>query len=167
MREKRLQQHLQMGSQSSIVSRCLPHTRSGSLAKRTYRIDGQTFDVEIVAGAGSTRVVMVNGERYDVERLPAKGIDAAAGTVVNHAPRVPAPRPTRPAANELRAPMAGRVANVHVLEGETVSTGAAMIVLDAMKMENVIQAPRTGRVQEIAVRVGDTVLQGALLARFA
>jgi biotin carboxyl carrier protein len=135
------------------------------LANRTYVIDGQTFDVEILDEPAAQRAVLVNGKRYAVQRaVPAKRADV--GTT-GPSPVVPAPRATRAAAGDVRAPMAGRVLHVQAQLGQSVAAGAPLIVLDAMKMENIIHAPRAGRVQEIAVGANDTVLQGALLLRLA
>jgi biotin carboxyl carrier protein len=140
-------------------------TRSPVLAKRTYLIDGQSFDVEVLPAASGERAVLVNGKRYGVQQA------AAAVPAETSSPgargQVAAPRAVRPAPGDVRAPMAGRVVHVHAQKGQSVSAGAPLIVLDAMKMENIIHAPRAGRVEEIAIGIGNTVLQGALLVRLA
>ena len=151
--------------------------REPVLAKRTYVIDGQSFEVEIspessvdtpgrgAALASGQREVLVNGKRYAVQRGAAPvrhdSASAAAGA------HVAAPRAVRAAAGDVRAPMAGRVVQVLAQAGQSVAAGAPLIVLDAMKMENIIHASRAGRVEDIAVGTGDTVLQGALLVRLA
>jgi biotin carboxyl carrier protein len=68
-------------------------------------------------------------------------------------------------AGELRAPMAGLVLRVDVTQGQTLSTGDPVLVLDAMKMENTIRSPHAGTVHELVVVAGQSVLTGALLAR--
>jgi acetyl/propionyl-CoA carboxylase alpha subunit len=60
-------------------------------------------------------------------------------------------------ASELAAPMPGVVRSVNVGEGESVTKGQTLMVLEAMKMEIRIQAPFDGVVKSLAVKVGQTV----------
>lgn len=62
-----------------------------------------------------------------------------------------------PTAGELTAPMPGQIRAVNVSEGETVTKGQTLIILEAMKMEIRIQSPIDGRVSSISVKVGQTV----------
>lgn len=64
----------------------------------------------------------------------------------------------------LRAPMPGLVSNVLAAEGEAVRRGQAIVVLEAMKMENDLPAPRAGIVKAVKVAPGQTVNQGDVLA---
>ncbi|HEX4921743.1 MAG TPA: biotin/lipoyl-containing protein [Candidatus Bathyarchaeia archaeon] len=52
------------------------------------------------------------------------------------------------------SPMAGKIAAVKTSKGSTVDEGQALIVLEAMKMENEIAAPKKGTVKEIYVEQG-------------
>lgn len=61
------------------------------------------------------------------------------------------------AAGELTAPMPGQIRAVNVSEGEAVTKGQTLIILEAMKMEIRIQAPMDGVVKSLAVKVGQTV----------
>jgi 3-methylcrotonyl-CoA carboxylase alpha subunit len=67
----------------------------------------------------------------------------------------------------ITAPMPGRVSAVLVEAGAAVERGAALVVLEAMKIEQTIRAPRAGRIEMLAVGVGEQVEEGALLARLA
>ena len=60
-------------------------------------------------------------------------------------------------ASGLIAPMPGLVRSVNVAEGESVTTGQTLLVLEAMKMEIRIHAPMDGVVKSLAVKVGQTV----------
>jgi biotin carboxyl carrier protein len=130
------------------------------LATRKYVIDGQSFVVEVLAGAQGA--VLVNGRSYHVERMADPASIATRPMAIASATL---PRSVRSAPGEVRAPMAGRVVHLYSHAGQSVAAGAPLIVLDAMKMENIIHAPRAGRVDEVSINVGDTVLQGALLLR--
>jgi biotin carboxyl carrier protein len=61
----------------------------------------------------------------------------------------------------IKALMPGRIARVLVEKGQSVSRGAGLLVLEAMKMENEIPAPADGVIDEIFVKPGDTVEGGA------
>lgn len=64
----------------------------------------------------------------------------------------------------IRAPMPGLVSHVLVEEGTEVQRGQAVVVLEAMKMENDLTAPRAGIVKSLRVAKGQAVNQGDLLA---
>jgi acetyl/propionyl-CoA carboxylase alpha subunit len=64
---------------------------------------------------------------------------------------------------EIRAPMPALVGRILVSPGETVRPSQALLVLEAMKMENEIKAHQAGTVKEVRVERGQTVEKGALL----
>ena len=64
----------------------------------------------------------------------------------------------------LVAPMPGRVIAVRAAEGETVGEHAALVVIEAMKMEHAVATPIAGRVSRVLVREGQQVQRGDLLA---
>ena len=63
----------------------------------------------------------------------------------------------------IAAPMQGTILKILVSEGDEVEAGQAVIVLEAMKMENHINAERAGTVREIRIGAGDTVGTGDVL----
>jgi acetyl-CoA/propionyl-CoA carboxylase, biotin carboxylase, biotin carboxyl carrier protein len=65
----------------------------------------------------------------------------------------------------IEAPMPGAVLVVHVEAGTSVTAGAPIVTLEAMKMEHVVAAPIDGRVADLAVRSGEQVARGQPLAR--
>jgi 3-methylcrotonyl-CoA carboxylase alpha subunit len=67
---------------------------------------------------------------------------------------------------KLVAPMPGRITQVLVESGAAVARGAALLVLEAMKMEHTITAPAEGTVETVRFRVGDLVEEGAELVVF-
>lgn len=61
------------------------------------------------------------------------------------------------AVNEVLAPMPGAIINVMVKEGDEVQKGDPLIILEAMKMENIIKSPTDATVTAVNVTVGDNV----------
>jgi biotin carboxyl carrier protein len=53
--------------------------------------------------------------------------------------------------------MPGKIWKMHVKEGDVVSEGQLVLVLEAMKMENEIFAPAGGTVAQVCFREGDSV----------
>jgi acetyl-CoA/propionyl-CoA carboxylase biotin carboxyl carrier protein len=108
--------------------------------------------------------VEVNGKRFSVRMwLP----DAPVVASSSGAGRA-RPRPTQSAGGgagngTITAPMQGTIVKVLVAEGDPVEIGQAVLVLEAMKMENHINAETSGTVKEIRVAAGDTVGTGDTL----
>ena len=67
---------------------------------------------------------------------------------------------------ELKAPMPGLVLGISIHEGEAVSKGDALLILEAMKMENVIKSPTDGVIKSISVNKGETVEKNQLILNF-
>ncbi len=63
----------------------------------------------------------------------------------------------------IKAPIPGQISEILVAEGQEVEAGQALMVLEAMKMENEIRAPRSGRVKDIHVTFGQRVALHELL----
>jgi biotin carboxyl carrier protein len=115
-------------------------------------IDGQSFVVDldprragIAASVGASEVVL------QVEDALHRRLAAAAGT------RAVA------RGESIRAPIAGKVVKVLVAPGDQVAAGTAVIVLEAMKMENELIAERGGTVGSILKSAGQAVDTGDLL----
>ena len=71
------------------------------------------------------------------------------------------------AAGELTAPMSGQVRTLNVHEGESVTKGQTLLVLEAMKMEIRIHAPQDGVVKKLFVQQGQTVEREQILIEIA
>lgn len=68
------------------------------------------------------------------------------------------------AAGSLQSAMPGKIVAVKVTEGDAVSAGDTLVVMEAMKMELAIKSPTDGVVTSVTVQAGDTVDAGAVLA---
>ena len=100
--------------------------------------------------------ITVNGNVYDVT------VEEGTSSGQVAAPKA-APAGTQGSVS-VTAPMPGKILGIKVEPGQAVAKGEAMIVLEAMKMENEIVAPSDGTVASINVAVGDSVEAGATLA---
>lgn len=85
-------------------------------------------------------------DQYD-ELLKNLGLDNLNKTVIN----------------EIKAPMPGMVLKVLVNEGDFVKKGDGLLVLEAMKMENLIKAPADIKISKINIKSGNTVEKNQVL----
>lgn len=68
--------------------------------------------------------------------------------------------------NELKSPMPGLVLEINVNVGQAVEKGDPLLILEAMKMENVLKSPGQGTVKAIPIKAGDAVEKNQLLIEF-
>jgi len=106
--------------------------------EKTYsiRVNGTTYKVGIK-------------DRFDL-LLKNLGMDNMASKVVK----------------EVKAPMPGMVLNILVEPGSIVKKGDPLLVLEAMKMENVLKSPTDGVVKSVAAKMSTAVEKNQLLVQF-
>jgi len=118
------------------------------IGKLDLLIDGQRVTA-YVSSDNAKRWVTVNGQTF----VLTKSSGARKGGHAHHA------------AGELTAPMPGQVRAVNVSEGDAVTKGQTLLVLEAMKMEIRVQAPRDGVVSSVLVTGGQTVEREQILVK--
>jgi len=64
---------------------------------------------------------------------------------------------------QLNAPMPGKILEIIVSEGDTVTLGDPVVILEAMKMENELKAPVSGTIADIQAKEGDSLEKNALI----
>ena len=134
-----------------------------------YTIDGKEYNVEIGDINEETYVasVKVNGEAYEVgmekPAEPEKKKVELGKPVAESNEESAAPATNANVANATKAPLPGTITAINVNVGDEVKAGDAVLVLEAMKMENTIKAGTDGTVKEILVSAGDAVADGAPL----
>jgi len=67
---------------------------------------------------------------------------------------------------ELKSPMPGLIKKVHIKVGDEIKKGEPLLVLEAMKMENILKAPVDVKVSQIKVVEGNTVEKNQILVVF-
>jgi biotin carboxyl carrier protein len=113
--------------------------------------DGESFRVTVENESDEYRVA-VNQYTYNITLTDGTKIilEEVGGGRANHT-------------GELHAPIPGLVSSILVSQGESVSSGQRLIIIDAMKMENEITSPISGIVNVISVEVGSSVNKNELL----
>ncbi len=67
---------------------------------------------------------------------------------------------------EIKAPMPGLVLNMLIKEGQEIKKGDSLLILEAMKMENLIKSTTDGVIKNILITKGDKVEKGQTLIQF-
>ena len=121
--------------------------------------DSHSFDVRVLEADFNSKTykVSVNGKPYVVaisnpldQLIEKMGFELGSSKNVSH----------------IEAPMPGLILDIQVAAGDKVKEGDALLVLEAMKMENVILSPREGTIAKIAVEKGAAVEKKSLLVEF-
>ena len=110
-------------------------------------------------------MINVNGKSYevDVEEITGGASAPVAAPAPAAAPAAaPAPSGAQGAVS-VDAPMPGTVLRINVKAGDVVKAGQAIVVLEAMKMENEIAAPQDGTIASVNVSQGASVNTGDVL----
>jgi acetyl-CoA/propionyl-CoA carboxylase, biotin carboxylase, biotin carboxyl carrier protein len=117
---------------------------------------------------GSTLVVTLDGTTRDYRTAVADGVRWLArdgdAWALREQERLRAARTAGgPGDGPLTAPMPGTVTAVEVAEGDHVTAGQRLVVVEAMKMEHVVSAPTDGVVKDLAAKAGAAVALDAPL----
>jgi biotin carboxyl carrier protein len=116
----------------------------------------KTYAIEVLEKniAEKTLVLRINGRTYlaqaedELDKLLKQlGMSASSSTKVNN----------------IKAPMPGLILQVLVTEGQTIQKGDSVLILEAMKMENVIKSPGDGVVKTVKVQQGAPVDKNQIL----
>lgn len=116
------------------------------------------------ATTSETYDVNVDGKVYRVEVAPSgtlTSVTPASGSQTQAQPQTNSAAPSDSNSSQsIDAPLAGNVFKVLVRNGDSVSEGDVVMILEAMKMETEIRSAYTGTVTDITVSEGDAVTSG-------
>lgn len=122
-------------------------------------LDGKSYSAEVVKSDPQTKTfhIKVNGSLYPVQikdkfdlLLEKMGMGNAAAAK----------------AMVIKAPMPGLIIELKVKPGDEVKTGDPLLILEAMKMENIIKSPGAGVVKNVKAKKGDSVEKNQILIEF-
>jgi acetyl-CoA/propionyl-CoA carboxylase biotin carboxyl carrier protein len=124
----------------------------GEQVTRDYKVEvaGKLFDVKVIGDAVAAPTAS-GGGGTGLKRPPKRDRAGGAGGAAA-------------SGNDLVSPLQGNVFKVPVEEGQEVSTGDVVCVIEAMKMENEITAHKDGKVAKLVAKEGAAVNSGDLLA---
>jgi len=138
------------GEQDSASSSSSQPVKTTSNAKTSN--SSETYDVN------------VDGKVYRVEVAPSGTLTsvtpASGGSAQPQAPASSAAPAAAASSESIDAPLAGNVFKILVRNGDSVSEGDVVMILEAMKMETEIRSAYTGTVTDIVVGEGDAVTSG-------
>lgn len=153
--------------------------------RRMVQIGEKTYDIRVIeheveeSGGQATCLLEIAGERVPVavtevtREAPTIGSSLSASGLPDPAVRASEEAQKKEATPGLKAPeqvkegvwapVPGKIVNVLVRPGDRVKEGQAVVVLEAMKMENELHAPKDAVVTSVLVGRGDQVERGQLL----
>ena len=121
----------------------------------TVILNGKSYQVTVKERRGEILTFSVEGEEYTVSVRPAGGSTPPAlqskSSATSGTQKGSTPTP------HIKAPLPGIISEIKVSPGDTVSAGATLVVIEAMKMENPIKAPHAATVVEVHVTKGQEV----------
>lgn len=132
-----------LGQKKYLVS-----AESLSVHELLLNINGKIYNI-IIDFNSSCYSVYVNGKFFKIEKKSASQILGA--------------QKTRLRKRDIKTSMPGRIVKILLQEGDRVREGQAVLVLEAMKMENEIKSPQSGVIKRIGPRAGSYVEGGSLL----
>ena len=135
----------------------------------SVRVNGELLTVRIPdmeAAFSEQEWLVVNGRPYEITFHKNLDWIKAYGGLHRLEVRDLEALVSRPASGDgrIKAPIPGMITRVMVEKGQEVEAGDPLLILEAMKMENVIQSPKTGVVRALPVSAGQTVLRDQVLA---
>ena len=138
----------------------------------TVEVDGRRLEVTVPAGLGTPAPAGAGPAGTGAGAGPAAGTrqrragSGRSGSRAAGGPAGGAQAGGGPAGgNALVSPMQGTIVKVVAADGQRVSAGDTIVVLEAMKMEQPLTAHRDGTVRDLAVEVGQTVPAGAVICQ--
>ncbi len=126
-----------------------------------------TSDVRVLRHARDALAIVMDGTRIRAQVIVRSATRHVFGEDLRHRFTLADPMTEHDddetSGGHLMAPMSGTIVAILVVPGDVVAKGAALVVLEAMKMEHTIVAPADGKVSAINCAVGERVAEGTNL----
>ncbi|MDE0470630.1 MAG: acetyl-CoA carboxylase biotin carboxyl carrier protein subunit [Ekhidna sp.] len=144
----------------------------------TLLINGNEREYELVKKSENAYVIIFSKKIYNIEILSFEGKEAIISInnqvskikISDHIDQIlkklGMDKVQSSQVQDIKAPMPGSIMNVIVKENDQVQSGDTLLVLEAMKMENVIKSSRGGRVGKVHVSEGENVEKNQVLITF-
>lgn len=130
-----------------------------------FKIKDKEYNVNVIEEKGNTVLLQVNGKEFKVELEENK--TQAAPIVRKPKVEVVKNEPVQPKTSgnikSVRAPLPGNILEIKVKEGDKITKGTTVLIMEAMKMENNIASEFDGIVTAIKVKQGQAVMQNDIL----
>ncbi len=130
------------------------------MSKYKITLNGKAYEIEVekMSDAQAASAAQAPAPAASAAKTPA-----APSAVASSAPASASAPVSGTGAGSVNAPMPGTILKVNKAVGDKVEAGEAVVVLEAMKMENDITSNKAGVLKSIAVNKGDTVAAGQFL----
>ncbi|HMF89878.1 MAG TPA: biotin/lipoyl-containing protein [Candidatus Angelobacter sp.] len=137
------------------------------------KLDGKDFLADVAFPRPGLLSILVDGKSYEVKQQAVAGensivIGQERFSVAVRDPRSLASRRRagydEQGVKKITAPMPGKVVRILAPAGTAVESGQAVLVIEAMKMQNELKSPKKGRVKKLNVSEGAAVEAGQSLA---
>ena len=137
-----------------------------------FRIDGKSVDADVAEIAPGVYSILLAGKslvariepRNDRTLITVRGQEVLAEVSDPRRPRRGRGLMDLEGHQQVFAPMPGKAVRVLVRAGQEVAAGQAILVLEAMKMQNEVRSPKKGRIERLLVNEAQAVNAGDLLA---
>lgn len=164
---------IKVNNKKELLLEIAPSGTSGKINEEDFTIDllkvkdgnyhvlrnNKSYNVEVLKADHNEKsfIIKVNGNKYQLqlkdrydELLKSMGMEIAGGGKIN----------------EIKAPMPGLVLEILVSSGQEIKKGDPVMVLEAMKMENVLKSPSDGIVKKVNVEQKQAVEKNQVLINF-
>ena len=118
------------------------------MKKRKVKVDGEEYDVELEKQDGVWDVT-IEGKSFKIE-IEGSSVGETSGSKRKRSAR-------GKKSGTISSTIPGKIVSISIKEGQIVSEGDVVMILEAMKMQNEIQAPLSGTVTAINCKLGDSV----------
>jgi len=118
------------------------------MKKRKVKVDGEEYDVELEKQDGVWNVT-IEGKIFNIE-IEGSSVGETSGSKRKKSAR-------GKKSGTISSTIPGKIVSISIKEGQIVSEGDVVMILEAMKMQNEIQAPLSGMVTAINCKPGDSV----------